>query len=110
MSLWASMADLDRRKPIEELPKPDPVSIRTARNRFGALVDEVASGRCALVCRRSVPLAVLVPAWQYDQLVEVVRRDQSLAAILRASGIPIDTWNTAAALGAVARLVEERRG
>lgn len=91
---------------MKEPPKPEPISIRTARGRLGALVDEVAGGQPALICRRSMPLAVLLPASQYEELLEIVRRDQSLAAILRASGIELDRWTTAGVLEAIVRLVE----
>jgi prevent-host-death family protein len=92
---------------MEELPKPQPISIRTARGRFGSLVDEVAAeGRPALICRRTTPLAVLLPADKYEELAETVRRDQSLAAIFRARGIAVDAWTTAGVLEAVVRLIE----
>ena len=92
---------------MEELPKPEPISIRTARGHFGSLVDEVAGdGPPALICRRSTPLAVLLPVVQYEELAETVRRDQSLAAIFRARGIPVETWTTAGVLEAVVRLIE----
>ena len=101
------MANQTRLEPLAELPKPEPISIRTARGRFGSLVDEVADGLPALICRRSTPLAVLIPAAQYDEFAEMVRRDQSLAAILRARGVAVETWTTAGLLGAVVRLLEE---
>jgi prevent-host-death family protein len=92
---------------MEELPKPEPISIRNARGRFGTLLDAVAGdGRPALICRRSKPLAVLLPAAQYEELAETVRRDQSLAAIFRARGIAVNTWTTAGVLEAVVRLIE----
>ena len=37
------------------------MAIRRVREGFGALVDTVASGRRIVVCRRSTPLAVLLP-------------------------------------------------
>ena len=92
---------------MDELPKPEPISIRTARGRFGSLVDEVADeGRPALICRRSTPLAVLLPAVQYEELSETVRRDQSLAAIFRARGIAVEARTTTGVLEAVVRLIE----
>jgi prevent-host-death family protein len=95
---------------MEELPRPEPISIRTARGRFGSLVDEVADeGRPALICRRSTPLVVLLPAVQYEELAETVRRDQSLAAIFRARGIAVEAWTTAGVLEAVVRLIEGPR-
>lgn len=92
---------------MEELPKPERISIRTARGRFGSLVDKVAEeGRPALICRWGTPLAVLLPAVQYEELAETVRRDQSLAAIFRARGISVEAWTTAGVLEAVVRLIE----
>ena len=98
-----------RQHPLDDLAVPEPVSIRAARERLGSLVDEVAAGRPALICRRSRPLAVLVAASRYEELLETVRRDVSLAAILRARGLPIDQWTTPGALEAVARLLQEGR-
>lgn len=95
--------------PLGELPRPQPISIHAARGRFGSLVDEVAGGGAALICRRSTPMAVLLPATHYDQLAETVRRDQSLAAVLRARGIQLDAWTTASVLEAVVSLIERGR-
>ena len=100
------MAD---RIPLGELRKPQPISINAARGRFGTLVDEVAEGGAALICRRSTPLAVLMPATQYEELAETVRRDQSLAAVLRARGVDVEGWTTAGVLEAVVRLIEGPR-
>jgi prevent-host-death family protein len=97
------------RDPMEELPRPEPISIHAARGRFGTLVDEVAGGRAALICRRSTPLAVLLPATQYEELAETVRRDHSLAAVLRARGIALESWTTAGVLEAIVRLIEGPR-
>ena len=94
----APLTNPARRTPMEDLPKPDPISIRTARGRFGSLVDKVG--------RRTTPLAVLLPAAQYEELAETVRRDQSLAAVLRARGIAVEAWTTAGVLEAVVRLIE----
>lgn len=102
---------VNRRKPQAPAPppKPEPISIKAARARFGSFVDHVAEGHPALICRKSTPLAVLVPAAQYEELVETVRRDQSLAAILRARGVSVETWTTTSVLEAVVRLLEEGR-
>ena len=105
----ALMANRRRSVPISELPQPEPIAIRTARGRFGALVDRVAEGQPVLICRRSMPLAVLVPAGQYEELVETVRREQSLAAVLRARGVEVGPWTTAGVLEAVVRLLEGGR-
>ena len=95
---------------MAELVKPEPISIRTARGRFGTLVDEVAGdGPPALICRRSTPLAVLMPVAQYEELAETVRRDQSLAAVLRGRGLLSGSWTTTAVLEAVVRLIEDPR-
>jgi uncharacterized protein (DUF58 family) len=56
-----------------------------------------------------MPLAVLLPLLQYEELAEAARRDQSLAAILRASGIPVETWTTGEVLEAIVTLLEEGR-
>ena len=90
-------------------PNREPIAIRTARDIFSSLVDRVAAGQPALICRRSTPLVVLLPATHYEELAETVRRDQSLAAILRARGIAVDSWTTAGVLEAVARLIEGGR-
>jgi prevent-host-death family protein len=97
------------RDPMDELPRPEPISINAARGRLGPLVDEVARGRAAVICRRSTPLAVLLPAVQYEELAEIVRRDQSLAAVLRARGFAMEGWTTAAILEAVVGLIEGTR-
>lgn len=93
---------------IEELPRPEPISIRAARDRFGTLVDQVAGGASALICRKSTPMAVLLPAARYEELAETVRRDQSLVAVLRARGLTAERWTSAAILEAVVQLIEER--
>lgn len=95
--------------PLSDLPKPVPISIRAARGRFGSLVDEVADGDCALICRRSTPLAVLIPVTKYEELAETVRRDQGLAALLRGRGVAVEAWTAAGVLEAVVRLLEEAR-
>ncbi len=55
-------------------------------------------------------MAVLLPAVQYEELAETVRRDQSLAAVLRARGVEFDSWTTASVLEAIVRLIEGGRG
>jgi prevent-host-death family protein len=107
--IWASMQDQTRRKPIDEPLKPEPISIRAARGRLGALVDEVAGGRSALICRRSMPLAVLLPTTEYEELIETLRRDQSLAAVLRARGVSLPSWTTTEVLEVIIRLLDEGR-
>lgn len=103
------MANRTRPHPLDGLPVPEPVSIRAARERLGSLVDEVAAGHCALICRRSRPLAVLLAVSRYEELLETVRRDVSLAAVLRTRGLPVEQWTTPGALEAVARLLQEGR-
>ena len=104
--MWP-MSNRSRRTRPAVRPNPEPISIRAARERLGSLVDEVAAGRAALICRRSKPLAVLLAAADYEELLEVVRRDHSLAAILGARGLVLEDWTTAEAVGAVVRLLEE---
>mgnify|MGYP000064712156 CR=1 FL=1 len=104
------MTDHTSTSPMRELPRPRPISIHAARGRFGSLVDEVADGGAMLICRRSTPMAVLLPAVQYEELAETVRRDQSLAAVLRARGVEFDSWTTASVLEAIVRLIEGGRG
>lgn len=106
MPLCGPMTTRATSERIDGLRRPEPISIRTARERFGSLVDRVAQGYPVLICRRSTPLAVLLPAAQYEE-PETVRREQSLAAILRARGIALDGWTTAGVLEAVAQLLEE---
>lgn len=53
---------------MEEVPKPEPIAIWALRGRFGTLVDEVAEGHPASICRRSSPLAPLLPAAQHEEL------------------------------------------
>lgn len=78
--------------------------IRTVRESFGALVDSVASGRRILVCRRTTPMAVLLPRGDFDTLDELARRDQQLAAVLRGRGYAIDPWTTTNLIETLARL------
>jgi len=103
------MVNEKKHRPLTQLPKPEPISTKAARARFGSLVDHVADGNPALICRKSTPLAVVVPAAEYEQLVETARRDQSLAAILNAQGVAVEEWTTPKVLEAVARLIEEGR-
>jgi prevent-host-death family protein len=97
------------KKPLRQPPRPEPVSIKAARARFGSFVDHVAEGHPALICRGSTPLAVVVPAAQYEELIETVRRDQSLEAVLRARGVAVSEWTTTEVLEAVVRLLEDGR-
>ena len=84
------------------------MAIRTARERFGALVDRVADGSRVLVCRRSTPMAVLLPRGDYDRLVELARRDEQLAAVLRGRGLHVDPWTTTNLVEALASVGEWR--
>lgn len=77
------------------MPIPRPIGIRAAKSNFSALLDEVAAGEHVLVCRRSKPLAALIPAGDLDQLRELANRDAQLAAVLRARGHDIEPWGTA---------------
>lgn len=78
--------------------------IRAARASFGALVDRVADGTRVLVCRRSTPLAVLLPKSDYYELAELAARDEQLAAALRGLGAGVDPWMTPNIVEAVVRL------
>lgn len=77
-----------------ELPKPRPVGTRTAKESFSSLLDEVAAGEHALIYRRSRAVAALIPINDLERLQELVRRDEELAAILRARGHEVDPWAT----------------
>lgn len=103
------MVNRKRLQPPAEPRKPEPISIKAARACFGSFVDHVVEGHPALICRRSTPLAVLLPATEYEELIEAVRGDQSLAAILGARGAALDCWTTTGVLEAVVRLLEEGR-
>lgn len=76
------------------LPTPTPIGIRRARADFGGLVDRVAGGEYALICRRSTPLAVLLPANDLESFKELVRREQELEAVLRGRGYVVRPWTT----------------
>jgi len=89
-----------------ELPVPEPISIRAAKDQFHSLVSGVADGSYVLICRHSTPLAVLVPAGDFDRIAEAVRRDQGLAAVLRGRGLAVELWTTPKVLEVVLRLVE----
>jgi prevent-host-death family protein len=82
--------------------------IRAARASFGALVDEVAEGTRVLVCRRTTPLAVLLPQSDYQELVDLASRDEQLAAVLRGLGADVDPWTTPKIVEAVVRLGDAR--
>lgn len=105
----APMSSRTNRSPMAEPPKPEPISIHAARERLGSLVDDAARGNSVLICRRSKPLAVLLAVSHYEELVETVRRDLSLAAIMRARGLGVEDWTTTGAVEAVVRLLEEGR-
>ncbi len=89
-------------------PPLEPMAIRAARARFGELVDRVARGGYFLILRHSSPLAVLLPASDYERLAEVSRRDQELAAVLRGHGYEVTPWSTATVLEVVARILGAR--
>lgn len=83
------------------------MAIRRVRESFGALVDTVASGRRIVVCRRSTPLAVLLPQDDYAALVELHQRDQQIAAVLRGRGVLVEPWNTTNLIEALAKVAEQ---
>lgn len=91
-----------------EAPRPQPMPIRAARARFGELIDRVASGRYFLILRHSEPLAILLPATDYERLAETSRRDRELAAVLKGHGYEVAPWTTPNVLEVVARILEAR--
>jgi antitoxin (DNA-binding transcriptional repressor) of toxin-antitoxin stability system len=81
------------------------IALRRDRETFGRLLDNVASGRLILVCRRSTPLAVVLPKDHCRTLVEVGQRDRHLA-VLRGRGVlivPRSTTNLTEARANVGR-------
>jgi len=93
---------------VIEAPALQPMAIRAARGRFGELVDRVARGGYFLILRHSSPLAVLLPAKDYEELAEVSRRDRELAAVLRGHGYEVAPWSTTTVLEVVARILGAR--
>ena len=104
------MAMANAEAPLRHLPKLQRMPIRAARERLGALVDRVASGSYVLICRRSTPLAVLLPAGDFDLLAETVRREEELAAILRGRGYDVEPWTTPTVLEVVTRVLDGGQG
>lgn len=90
--------------PRMNLPTPTPIGIRRARADFGGLVDRVADGEYALICRRSTPLAVLLPAIDLESFKELVRREQELEAVLRGRGYVVRPWTTPKILETLTKL------
>jgi prevent-host-death family protein len=77
-----------------ELPKPRSVGTRAAKESFSTLLDEVAAGEHALIYRRSRAVAALIPVGDLERLQELARRDEELAAILRARGHQVNPWGS----------------
>lgn len=77
------------------LPPPRTVGIRAVKDNFSALLNEVAAGDHVLVCRRSKPLAALIPLADLDRLGDLVLRDEELAALLGRLGHRVEPWSTA---------------
>lgn len=90
--------------PLMNLPTPTPIGIRRARADFGGLVDRVADGEYVLICRRSTPLAVLLPAIDLESFKELVRREQELEAVLRGRGYIVRPWTTPKILETLTKL------
>lgn len=86
------------------LPTPAPIGIRRARADFGGLVDRVADGEYVLICRRSTPLAVLVPAIDLEGFRELIRREQELEAVPRGRGYVVRPWTTPKILETLTKL------
>lgn len=87
-----------------ELLRPQRMSIRAARERFGALVDRVASGTCVRLCRRLTPLAVMIPADDCDRVAETCRGEKELAASRRGRGLDVEPWTESSVMEGVMRL------
>lgn len=92
------------------LPPPQRIGIRAARADFGSLADRVAThGDHFLICRREQPLAALIPVGDLDRFRELFRRDEELAAVLRARGFKVQPWTTPGVLEAVSSIGEASR-
>lgn len=91
-----------------QLPEPRSIGVRAAKAKFSALLDEVDGGDHVLVCRRSQPLAALIPASDLDRFRELARREEELAAVLRGRGYRVDPWGTPGVLEVVSRLGVKR--
>jgi prevent-host-death family protein len=74
--------------------KPRSIGVRAAKATFSTLLDEAAAGHHALICRRSRPVAALISLNDLDLLGELIRRDEELAAVMRARGHDVDPWVT----------------
>lgn len=91
--------------PSHQVPRLEPIPIRTARGGFGGLIDRVAAGGYFLIFRRSDPQAVLLPVPDYEDLAEARRRDQELAAVLRGHGHEVSPWSTEGVLETITRIL-----
>lgn len=85
------------------------VGVREAKAAFAALLDGVATGEQIVICRRSQPVAALIPVSELHHFRELIRRDAELAAVLRARGYGVEPWTTAGILEAVISSMGEAR-
>lgn len=85
------------------------IGIRAAKANLGSILEGVAGGEHVLLCRRSRPLAALISLEDLERFRELVRRDEELAAVLRARGHSVDRWDTAAILEVVVTYLEAPR-
>lgn len=77
-----------------EPPAARRIGLRAVRSGLGGILEDVAAGERVVVCRRTKPLAVLIPMQDLQRLYELTRRDAELAAVLRGRGHVVDPWTT----------------
>lgn len=85
------------------------IGIRAARANLGSVLERVAGGEHVLLCRRAKPLAALISLEDLERFRELIRRDEELAAVLRARGHSVDPWETAAILEVIVTYLEVPR-
>lgn len=95
--------------PLPASPPPRSLGIRAAKASLSTVLDEVAAGSHVLLCRRAKPVAVLIPPQDLERFRELVRRDEELAAVLRARGHHVDQWTTAALIEVIVSYLEAPR-
>lgn len=82
-------------KPSGSLPPLRSLGIRAAKASFSGLLDEVEAGTHVLLCRRSKPVAALIPPVDLERFRELLRREEELGAVLRARGHAVEPLTTA---------------